>query len=277
MQRYLALIIISFITFHSYSQDKECLPVRDIPNSQKAYKSGEKLVYIINYEWGMVKTDVGEAEAMLRMDRNERYGEHFHAVVKGTTYKFYDIFFKVRDLFESRFNTVNGRPFYFNRDIAEGRYRMKNNNHYNKDYTINATVQRKSDPARDTLLKGTVCTFDLVSLFYFARNLDFSEVPAGVPQPISFAIDDEVFNLYYKFLGRENKRIPGLGHFKTMKFAAKVVAGEVFSGKEEIILWVSDDANMVPLLFETPIMVGKVTGRLSLFDNLKYPLSSKLK
>ncbi|MDD2419938.1 MAG: DUF3108 domain-containing protein, partial [Bacteroidales bacterium] len=168
----------------------------------------------------------------------------------------------------------NGRPFYFHRDIAEGRYRIKNTFFFNQDNSIDARVERGDNNIKDTLLQGNECTFDLVSLFYFARNMDFSGVSDGDPQPIVFVIDDEVFNMYYRYIGKESIKVPGMGKFRTMKFAAKVVAGEVFSGEEEIVLWVSDDNNKVPLLFETPIKVGKVKGRLSIVENLKFPLTS---
>jgi hypothetical protein len=67
-----------------------------------------------------------------------------------------------------------------------------------------------------------------------------------------------------------------LRQIRTLKFAARVVAGEVFSGKEELIIWVTDDKNRVPLMFETPIKMGRVIGRLSSFRNLKHPLISKI-
>lgn len=259
------------------AQQRECLPVRNIPEERRAFDSGERVTYIINYTWGMVKTDVGEAKVSLARKMDDTYGDHFHAVITGTTYKFYDVFFKVRDLFESKFSPENGRPYYFHRDISEGKYKIKNTFHFNPNYTINARVERKNSQIKDTLLKGRECTFDLVSLFYFARNIDFSNIPAGVEQPISFAVDDEIFEMYYRFIGKEVKRIPGLGQFNTLKFAARVVAGEVFSGKEELIIWVTDDRNKVPLMFETPIIVGKVTGRITSFENLKFPMSSKIR
>jgi hypothetical protein len=260
-----------------FGQVKPCAPVRVISEEQRAFGDGERLVYVINYTWGMVKTDVGEAEVKLTQKRDSRYGEHFHSVITGNTYRFYGVFFKVRDLFESKFNTTNGRPFYFHRDISEGKYRMKNSYSFNPDYSIQARVERKDDPPRDTLLIGRECTFDLVSLFYFSRNLDFSKIPTGVEQPISFAIDGDIFELYYRFIGPEVKRVQGFGQFRTLKFAARVVAGEVFSGKEELIVWVTDDKNRVPLLFETPIIVGKVTGRVKSLENLKHPLTSKIR
>lgn len=269
--------ILYLLTSSLCGQVRPCAPVRAISEENRAFGDGERLVYVINYTWGMVKTDVGEAEVNLKRKKETRYGEHFHSVITGNTYRFYDVFFKVRDIFESKFNTTNGRPLYFHRDISEGKYRMKNYFQFNPDYSIQARVERKDDPPRDTLLKGRECTFDLVSLFYFSRNMDFSKIPAGVEQPISFAIDGEIFELYYRFIGPEVKRIPGFGQFRTLKFAARVVAGEVFSGKEELIIWVTDDKNRVPLLFETPIIVGKVTGRVKLLENLKHPLTSKIK
>jgi hypothetical protein len=273
---FIILVFIS-VSFFAVSKEKPCTPVKNIPENQRAYDHGENLVYVINYKWGLVNTDVGEAVVNLYKKRDSSGGEYFHSVINGYTYKFYDVFFKVRDLFESKFSTKNGRPFYFHRDIHEGKYRMKNTFHFQPDYSIKAKVERKSDPVIDTLLPGRECTFDLVSLFYFSRNIDFTHIPAGVEQPISFAIDNEIFDLYYRLIGPEIKRIPGMGQFRTLKFAARVVAGEVFSGKEELVIWVTDDKNRVPLMFETPIQVGRVVGTLSSFRNLKYPLTSKIR
>lgn len=42
-------------------------------------------------------------------------------------------------------------------------------------------------------------------------------------------------------------------------------------------IWVTDDLNKIPLLFEAPILVGRVQGRLSAYVNVKYPLTSKIK
>ena len=98
----------------------------------------------------------------------------------------------------------------------------------------------------------------------------------GEKQPISFAIDDDVYNFYYVYLGKEEKKIKGLGTFNTLKFAVRLVAGSVFTGKEDMTVWVTDDGNKVPLLFESPIIVGKVQGRLVSYSNLKAPLTSKI-
>lgn len=250
----------------------QCFPVHPELSVDHAFRQGERLSYIIHYKWLGVRTDVGAAEVNL-LDGGFRDGRRLlHPVATGMTYKFWDAFFKVRDRYESVFYEDNVRPVSFHRDIHEGKYAIQN--HYTWDdstHAINAEVV-KSDRVIDTILPGHECTFDILTLFYCARNMDLEALEAGVNNPVSFAIDEEIFNIYFRYICREEKKIPGLGTFRTLKFAAKVVAGEVFTGEQEMTIWVSDDMNRVPLLFESPVIVGSVFGRLSGWDGLRYPL-----
>ncbi len=249
-----------------------CSNILVAQNSNLPYKGGESLTYIMNYKWGAVNTDVGEAVTNLELNDNL-----FHCVIKGRTYKFYDIFFRVREHFETKF-TADMRPQYFYRDSQEGKYRMRNTYHFdNSTYKIKAAIQRYENPVHDTLLSGTVNTYDIVSLFYKMRNFVFVDSMIGAKQPISFAIDDDIYNFYFIYKGKSVKKIPKLGTFNTLMFSVRLVAGTVFSGEEEMNIWVTDDANKIPLLFESPISVGDVSGRLSKFSGLKYPLASKIK
>ena len=237
------------------------------------YVDGESLTYVVKYKWGAINTDVGEAVT------NLSYADGmFHSVITGKTYKFYDIVFKVREHFESKFYEDPIRPHYFYRNTLEGKYRIKNTFHFDKDTNlIRATIQKYDRTPVDSLLVGTGDTYDIPSLFYKVRTLDFDNIKVGEKQPISFAIDDDVYNFYYILLGREEKKIKGLGTFRTLKFAVRLVAGSVFTGKDDMFVWVTDDQNKVPLLFESPILVGKVQGTLVDFKNLKGPLESKIK
>lgn len=243
--------------------------------AQKAdlpYKNGESLTYVVTYRWAAINTDVGEAVTNLSYSDGM-----FHSVITGKTYKFYDIIFKVREHFESKFYEDPIRPHYFYRDTHEGKYRIKNTFHFDKDTNlIRATIQKYDRTPVDSLLTGSGNTMDIPSLFYKVRTIDFDSIPIGVQQPISFAIDDDVYNFYYIYKGKEVKKVKGLGTFNTLKFAVRLVAGSVFTGKDDMTVWVTDDQNKVPVLFESPILVGKVQGRLVSFKNLKAPLTSKI-
>lgn len=250
----------------------QCFPIHPALAEEHAFRQGERLTYVIHYKWLGIRTDVGSAEVSL-LDGGMRNGRRLlHPVAVGSTYKFWDVFFKVRDRYESKFYEDSVRPVYFHRDIHEGKYTIQNFYNWNDStHAIEAEVV-KSKGVIDTLLPGHECTFDILTLFYNARNMDLEALEAGVNNPVSFAIDEEIFDIYFRYISREEKRIPGLGVYRTLKFAAKVVAGEVFTGEQEMLIWVSDDMNRVPLLFESPVIVGSVFGRLSGWDGLRYPL-----
>lgn len=240
------------------------------------YIPGESLTYVVNYKWGAINTDVGEAVTSLSYIDSLGL---FHSVITGKTYKFYDIIFKVREHFESKFYDEDPiRPHYFYRKTQEGRYRIQNTFHFDRDTNlIRATVQKYDRVPVDTLLTGTGNTLDIPALFYRVRTMDVDSVAEGVKYPISFAIDDDVYNFYFILVGKEEKKVRGLGTFNTLKFAVKLVAGSVFTGEDDMFIWVTDDENKVPLLFESPIIVGRVQGRLVEYSNLKGPLTSKIK
>lgn len=236
------------------------------------FKNGEKLTYTLGYVWGSINSDVGEGVITTKFSDST-----FHAVIDGRTTTLFDLFFKVREHFETVVSLRTMRPLSFYRESHEGKYSMINRYSFNADYSINARTKRMDATPKDTLLKGDASTYDLVSLYFMARCMDFSKVERDVRQPISFAIDREIYNLYFIYRGRETKKIKGLGTFSTLKFNVRLVAGEVFKGEDEMTLWVSDDGNKIPLLFESPILKGKVYGKLKEYRNLAHPFSSKIK
>lgn len=253
-----------------------CIPVRTVSGDECAYASGEHLRFTMHYDWGAVNTDVGWATVDL--DTLTFNGtKSFHVKVFGRTHNLYDFFFRVREDFQSWFSYDGLKPLKFTRKTQEGRYRANNFYHYDwndQDPHIDADCYSTSSGQRYPQIPLTKCTFDLPALFFFARNMDFDNVEPGVRYPMTFAIDDEVYNVYFILYGRETIDVEDFGRVKTIKFAAKLLAGEVFTGEEDMMIWVTDDENRVPVLFEAPILVGTASGRLESFSGLKHPFTS---
>lgn len=257
-------------------EHKPCITIKDIPEAKLAFDHGEKITMMGSYAVGLFNADVGEVTFSLARRTDPVHGDYFQADGTMKTRPFFNTFFKVDDKYRSMFYAANLRPFYYMRDIHQGKYTIQNYYHYRPDYQIDTKIVRKSGAITDTLMPGRICTFDIVTLLYFVRCLDLGDMKPGDFFPISFAIDDDIYDIYVRFDGREVKKVKGLGSFKALKFSVQVVAGVVFTGKEELVMWVSDDRNRLPLSMESPVIVGRIAGRLSGYENLRYPLSSKV-
>lgn len=253
-----------------------CVPVMSTAEDSLVFQAGEELSFALQYTWGAMNTDVGHA--VINLDSLMFNGEKaFRISAYGKTTRFFDWVFKVREDFDSWFTRDGLRPLKFTRDTYEGGYVAKNTYIYDwsaPEPVIRADIYSSKRGQRSMDLPLTPCTFDLPSLFYFSRNMDFDVVEPGRRYPMTFAIDDDVFNVYFILYGRQTIRVKGLGEVKVIKFAAKLLEGEVFKGEEDMIIYISDDMNRLPVYFEAPLLVGRATGRLTGWKGLKHPFLS---
>lgn len=273
------------IPFSAYAQENSeykgtsCVPVRTVSESELAFKAGERMDFVLQYRWGAINTDVGTAT--VRLDSLTFNGEKaFCCSAYGKTTRMFDLFFRVREDFRSWFTRDGLRPLKFTRDTYEGGYEARNTYIYDwsdPDPHIDADIYTSKRGQQSMLLPLTPCTFDLPALFFFARNMDIENIEPGKRYPMTFAIDDEVFNVYFILYGRETIKVRGLGTVKTIKFAAKLLEGEVFKGEADMLIWISDDDNRLPVYFEAPLRVGAASGRMTGYEGLKHPFTSLVK
>ena len=66
-----------------------------------------------------------------------------------------------------------------------------------------------------------------------------------------------------------------MGTYKCLKFKPMVATGSVFKDPYPMTLWISDDANHIPILAESAVIVGKVKLEIIKYTGLANTLTSK--
>ena len=64
-----------------------------------------------------------------------------------------------------------------------------------------------------------------------------------------------------------------MGTFRCHKFVPVVQEGRVFKSEEDMNVWVTDDANKIPILLQSKILVGSVKMEISGYSNLVAPIA----
>ena len=270
------LITAAFTALFSLSAAADgnggCLP--SSKTGQMPFGPGETLNYALSFNWHSVATDV--ARASTKVDTLTFNGKKaYHVRMQGRTAQFFEIFYKVREDFQSWFTCDGLKPLKFIRDTHEGNYFAYNLYHYNpREGVINAALNNKKHGRSVITLPLGKCTYDLPGLLFYCRNMDITDLSPGKGYTLSFAIDDDVYSITLTYKGRETKQIKGLGNVACMKFGCSVVEGEMFDGKEDAELWISDDDNRIPVYFFAPMRVGGVSGRLSSWSGLAHEFTS---
>ncbi len=120
------------------------------------------------------------------------------------------------------------------------------------------------------------CGVDLLSTFYWMRTIDISAYKPGDKIPVNIAIDDEVFDLYVRYDGKEIYKTK-LGTFNCIKLKPLLLKGDVFKGGEDMTIWLTDDKNRIPVRVESDLSVGRVTCDLKSYGGLKHEFTSRVK
>lgn len=269
MKRYFNIIILIFISLAVFPQCQ-------LKNT--TYSAGENIRYTVSYNWGIIWLDAGWVEFKVKPAtyvKREVY--HFDAV--GSTYKSYDWLFKVRDHYQSYLDKETLLPLWHHRENYEGGYEV--NDQYIFDWKNNrvfAYTKNSKQPFRkDTLKLTNRCTFDLHSLIYYTRNLNFTGLKVNDTLPIYAVIDYNIYNLYIRYLGKETIITRNEEKYNCIKFSAMLVEGTMFKGGEDLIVWVTDDKNRIPVLIEAKILVGSVKAYLDKATGIRHPMEAKVK
>jgi len=226
------------------------------------FQKGEKLTYSVSY--GII--DAGEAVIEVKKENKKIGGRNvLHVVGTGESKGAFNWFFKVRDRYETFLDEEGVYPLLFIRQIHEGGYKKKQNYIFHqKDKKVEDKKGKKYDVPFGVQ--------DMISSFYYSRTLDYSNAKVGDIFTIPTFVDNKYYPLQIKFIGRENVEV-SKGHFRCLKFVPVVQKGRIFKDEEDMIVWVTDDENKIPVLAQAKVLVGSIDMELEDYEGLANPIA----
>jgi hypothetical protein len=259
MVKILWLPIIFFISLHQLAAGQEL-----VKRNSLAFKDGEQLSYRLKYGiFSAAEANLKIEESGIKFDGKPTY----HIVVDGKTAGSFDVFFKVRNRYESYIDRTTTLPYYYTENRREGKYRRTDKvmfDHDNKKITAQTGTYS---------FKGMV--FDLPSAYYFARNLDLSKIKTGDELTLQYFSEKKVETLGITYVGKENVKC-SLGTFNCLKFSPTIVPGRIFKEDSKLYLWITNDGNRIPVKAQVEILVGTVTLEITSAKGLKYPINQQV-
>ncbi|HVA97528.1 MAG TPA: DUF3108 domain-containing protein [Bacteroidia bacterium] len=255
--RKLFFVILSTILFLNTSAQE----LRKL--NETAFKRGEVLNYRIHY--GFIDAATASIEVK---DENTLIGGRstFHIVGIGVTKSNFDWFFKVRDRYETYIDEQALVPWLFIRRVNEGGYIINRNMIFDQiKHTVNSNGK---------IFKTIPNIQDMLSSFYYARSLDFSNAKKGDLFDVPSFVDNKLFNLQIKFIKRETIKTD-FGKIKCLVFVPVLQTGRIFKNEDDMKVWITDDANHIPIRAEADILIGSLKMDLQSYSGLANPITFK--
>ncbi|WP_298516829.1 DUF3108 domain-containing protein [uncultured Kordia sp.] len=228
-----------------------------VAHAQKSpFANGEKLVYTASYKMSGFLTDLAQV-SMETSEVKTSSNTLYHFKCRANTFRKYDFFFKIRDVYESYVSTSSLLPALYKRDIQEGSYKKKMKYVYNqKKKVIKSEQTKRRRDGTDWVVNENFSfsngAMDVISTLYNVRNLPIENAAAGDSKVFKIIFDKEEIPITVKYVGKSTIDAGSLGQKECYKL--KIITNGDFL--KSATLWMTADANKVPVKAEFTIPIG---------------------
>jgi len=221
----------------------------------RAYQLGERLDFDVYLEFVQGGTARMEVAGLEDIDGKPCY----HFVSTAISSRTVDRFYKVRDRVESWRDAEGGFTRLYKKVLREGRYRCNKKVEYYPEKSA-ARMFRKADAEPEALqIKGSVQ--DVLSALYDVRT---RKLKVGEPVFVELHDIDKQYTLQVDVLSRETVEVPA-GRFDCIVVEPRLTSAGLFRREGVIQVWLTDDANHMPVLMKSKLYFGRVWAKLTEF------------
>jgi hypothetical protein len=233
--------------------------------TNKAFDYGERLDYDVVYSF--ITAGTGYFQIMpVKYMVNER--ECYDIRFQVNSLKSLEFLYKVSDTYRTAMDAIGLFPWKFEQRIREGKYKRDARADFDQ-VNNQVTVKNKVTKVPDYV-------HDIVSAFFYVRTMDLSSMPKGKIFYLKNFFDNKVYDLGVKIHGKQTVEVDA-GTFKCIVIEPLVVDGGLFKNEGNILIWVTDDENKIPVKVTTKILIGDVSAELTKYSGVRNPMKAKIK
>lgn len=233
-----------------------------------SFANGEELSYKVSYFMSSLWTDLAGLE-MKVIDVPGKSKPIYRLDFNASTYSSWDSYVKIRHSYQTWVDAASVKPLLMkqNSDVKghtkEAKYSFKFKSGF-------AEIETKSSDAPEFKKNVPIQnnTYDIVSLLYYLRNINFDQLGVGKSFPVSVLFLERVLPIKIKYMGKEMISVEKQGKTNCYKIAL-VLENNFVVKKDANFLWLTADENRIPVLISANYKEGEVQVKLQNQKGLK--------
>ncbi len=219
-----------------------------------SYPIGEKLDYDIYFKTGFLWFQIGSAS----FETKELNGSVQLQVSASTEPKWRKLY-AFNSSFTSDLDDSGHWPrTYLRNSIKKGFVVFDSIEFDNAKLTAKEYVSNNDGELFHYNLALSQPAYDMISLFYRLRSLDFESVEDSSQYTLRLLYNRKEYDIQVRSLGLETKKVKKLGKIKGYKLEIDALEGRHFEDDEVMSLWISSGEDRRPVAFETTVKFGSL-------------------
>lgn len=253
MNKLSKLILLLFLTSSVFAQSNK---MAELP-----FKPGEKLSYIASYNMKGLMTELAGIDMeVINVPGKEK--PIYRLKLLANTLTSWDDYVKVRHAYQTYIDVATVKPLVMAQDsdvkgeVTTAKYKFKH-----KTGLVNLETKKNGEVKPNKQIKFGNNTFDIVSMIYYTRSLDYKNMKVGTSTPINLIALEQALPLKLNYMGIENIKTEKYGEIPCYKVAVALSRKFVVEPNVTFI-WITKDEKQIPVQISTIFKEGNALVKL---------------
>lgn len=224
-----------------------------VANDGYTYESDEQLVYNVFFKTGFFWFSIGEVSMETR-----ELDEGLQLKVIAYTHPKWQKLYAFNSTFTSVLDSTSCYPSCYVRKSVEKGNTVFDSIQFLSELKAHEFVSNNDGELFEYDLELTEAAYDMVSLFYRFRSLDFSAAAEKDFQQLRLLHNRREYDIGVSYMGKEEKKVKRLGKFQSHKLEINTIKGLHFDDEQVMSMWLADDDERTPMVVETDVKLGSI-------------------
>lgn len=227
------------------------------PIVNNSFKAGENLTYDLYFKYGLINTKAGESTITIQ-DSKYKGDKSYKMTMIAISSGFASKMFSLNDTITS-YMSYDIVPLFFEKKAHEGGDFTDETLTYSySDGKVTAVANRvkNGDHKFNEKLTSTKCIYDMLSVLFYARTLDFGKMKTGDIASINFISGKKMRAMDIKLDGEVTIKASNKKKYKCHKLVLNINDPAFEDKSEAMTVYLSKDENRIPIRIDSQLKVG---------------------
>jgi hypothetical protein len=169
-------------------------------------------------------------------------------------------------------------PLAYIKNAAEGKEYTQDRVTYTyngNNITINTKRTKNGLFKFEEALTSQSCIYDMMSVVYYARTLDYSSMKKGGSFRVDFISGRKKVNMIIEYEGIETMEANDDKKYDCIKLTLSIMDDAFSDKKEAMKVYITNDNNRMPVQLDSKLNIGSSRAILKSYKGNRYPVHAK--
>ncbi|MDR1884499.1 MAG: DUF3108 domain-containing protein [Prevotella sp.] len=239
------------------------------------FQAGEEMTYDLYFRYGFINTKAGISTLKTSAEKYNN-ADAFKMTLLAQSIGAVRKLFSLNDTL-SCYMSKDLAPLAYIKNAAEGKDYTQERVAYTYSgdkVSVNVKRHKNGDFKFNETLTSQSCIYDMMSVVYYARTLNYSTMKKGETAKVNFVSGRKKVNMIIEHGGIETVEANNDKKYSCIKLILSIMDDAFSDKKEAMKVYITNDNNHMPVRLDSKLNIGATQAMLKSYKGNRYPVKT---